>query len=52
MSVEVRAVVITVSDACARGEREDTSGETLIALLKQSGATVVEAISSPTILLR
>ena len=25
----IRAVVITVSDACSRGEREDTSGAAL-----------------------
>jgi len=44
MSVEVRAVVFTVSDACARGEREDASGKALVELLKQAGAIVVEAI--------
>ena len=37
----VRAVVITVSDACSRGEREDTSGETLVQLLKDMGAEIV-----------
>ena len=29
----IRATVITVSDACARGERKDTSGEVLTQLL-------------------
>ena len=39
---EIRSVVITVSDACARGEREDASGEALVELLEGIGATVVE----------
>ena len=39
----VRAVVITVSDACSRGDREDTSGETLVQLLKDIGAEIVAA---------
>lgn len=38
---DVRAVVITVSDACSRGEREDTSGEMLVQLLKDIGAGIV-----------
>lgn len=37
----IRAVVITVSDACSRGERKDTSGETLVQLLKEHGAEIV-----------
>src|SRR5215212_11421364 len=37
----VRAVVITASDACARGEREDTSGATLVQLLTELGAEIV-----------
>ena len=37
----IRAVVITVSDACARGEREDVSGEELARLLREAGAEVV-----------
>jgi molybdenum cofactor synthesis domain-containing protein len=41
MESEVRSVVITVSDACARGERTDDSGELLKELLKESGAEVV-----------
>lgn len=42
MSVAIRAVVITVSDACSRGERTDESGEALVQLLKQVGAEIVE----------
>ena len=37
----INAVVITASDACARGEREDTSGATLAQLLTDLGATIV-----------
>src|SRR5512145_1267067 len=39
---EIRAVVITVSDACSRREREDTSGAALVQLLTEIGAQVVE----------
>lgn len=39
---QIRAVVITVSDACSRGEREDTSGETLVGLLTERGAEIIE----------
>ena len=42
MSTSIRAAVITVSDACSRGEREDDSGAALVQLLKASGAEVVE----------
>lgn len=38
----IRAVVLTVSDACSRGEREDTSGLTLKDLLTAHGAHIVE----------
>lgn len=38
----IHAVVITVSDACSRGEREDTSGKTLVQLLTELGADIVE----------
>ena len=41
MSSGIRAVVVTVSDACSRGERKDESGETLAQLLKESGAEIV-----------
>jgi len=42
MNTPVRAAVITVSDACSRGEREDESGAVLVELLKAYGAEVVE----------
>ena len=41
MAVEIRAVVITVSDRSARGEREDASGPLLAELLRETGAAVV-----------
>ena len=37
----IRATVVTVSDACARGERKDTSGELLVQLLTEIGAEIV-----------
>src|ERR1043165_8530919 len=37
----INAVVITASDACARGEREDASGAALVQLLKNFGAEIV-----------
>jgi molybdopterin adenylyltransferase len=39
--LQIRVVVITVSDACASGERKDVSGETLVQLLKELGAEIV-----------
>ena len=41
MPTPIRAVVITVSDACSRGEREDASGELLAQLLKDLGAEII-----------
>jgi molybdenum cofactor synthesis domain-containing protein len=38
----MRAAIITVSDACSRGEREDSSGAALNQLLIDLGATIVE----------
>ena len=38
----IRAVVITVSDACSLGERKDASGEALVQLLTELGATIVK----------
>ena len=38
----INAVVITVSDACSRGERDDTSGKALVQLLTEAGAHIVE----------
>ena len=37
----IRAVVITVSDRCARGEQRDESGAALVELLKETGAEVL-----------
>ena len=41
MAYGIRAVVITVSDACSRGERKDESGEVIMQLLKEIGAEIV-----------
>jgi molybdopterin adenylyltransferase len=41
MPTQIRAVVITVSDASSRGERKDESGEILVQLLKELGAEIV-----------
>src|SRR6185503_1462194 len=38
---QIRAVVITVSDAGSRGERKDESGELLVQLLTELGAEIV-----------
>ena len=38
---KINAVVITASDACARGERADTSGTTLVQLLTDLGAEII-----------
>jgi len=42
MATPIRAFVVTVSDACARGEREDASGAALVELLEGIGAEVVD----------
>lgn len=41
MAVDICAAVVTVSDRCARGEREDESGAVLVELVRGAGATVV-----------
>ena len=41
MSTPIRAAVITVSDACSRGERADDSGAALVELLVELGADIV-----------
>ena len=41
MTALIRAVVITSSDACAVGEREDASGAALVELLTKLGAEIV-----------
>src|SRR4030095_8805710 len=38
---QIHAVVITASDACSHGEREDKSGELLVELLTEIGARIV-----------
>ena len=42
MPIQIRAVVITISDACSRGEREDASGTALVELLHGIEAEVVD----------
>lgn len=42
MKTPIRAAVITVSDACSRGERADDSGAALVELLSEFGAEIVE----------
>jgi len=46
-ATQIRVVVITVSDACSRGERKDTSGETLVLLLKDIDAEIVATTIVP-----
>jgi molybdenum cofactor synthesis domain-containing protein len=41
MTNQIRAVVITASDGCSAGERQDTSGEALVELLTELGAEIV-----------
>lgn len=41
MSIQIRAVVITASDACSAGEREDESGAALVELLTELGADII-----------
>ncbi len=41
MPTQIQAVVITSSDACSVGEREDESGATLVQLLTEMGAQIV-----------
>jgi molybdenum cofactor synthesis domain-containing protein len=41
MPTPINAVVITASDACSNGEREDKSGELLVELLTAMGAHIV-----------
>lgn len=41
MATPIKAVAITVSDRCARGEQKDVSGNTLVELLRDAGADIV-----------
>ena len=38
----IRAVAVTVSDACSKGEREDVSGQILLECLREINAEIVE----------
>jgi len=42
-----RAAVITVSDRCSRGEREDKSGPEIVSRLKAAGYEIVETLLVP-----
>ncbi len=42
--MKIRAVAMTVSDRCSRGEAEDVSGEVLRELLIEAGAEIVDKI--------
>ncbi|PYS21760.1 MAG: hypothetical protein DMF72_16115 [Acidobacteria bacterium] len=44
MSTQIRAIIITVSDACAAREREDASGTALVELLTEVGAAIVAKV--------
>jgi molybdopterin adenylyltransferase len=44
MTVKIKAVAITVSDRCARGETEDVSGAVLAECLSEADAEIVEKI--------
>jgi len=41
MTTAIKAIAITVSDRCARGEQEDLSGKALVEVLREAGAEVV-----------
>ena len=41
MAIQIRAFVVTVSDACSSGKREDASGAALVELLQSIGAEIV-----------
>ena len=41
MPTQIHAVVVTASDACSVGEREDASGAALVQLLTEIGAQIV-----------
>jgi molybdenum cofactor synthesis domain-containing protein len=47
MTTGMRAVVITVSDRSARGERADESGPLLARLLREAGAVVLGSVIVP-----
>lgn len=39
---QIRTVVLTISDSCSRGERDDLSGPAVAALLVSIGATILK----------
>jgi molybdopterin adenylyltransferase len=41
MTAQIHAVIVTISDACAAGEREDKSGAALVELLTELGAEII-----------
>ena len=41
MATTIKAVAITVSDRCARGQQKDVSGNALVELLRDAGADIV-----------
>ena len=43
----IQAVIITVSDRCARGEQRDESGAVLVELLKEAGAEIMATLVLP-----
>lgn len=42
-----QAVIITVSDKCTTGERQDTSGPAIREMLEETGYTVIHAVTVP-----
>ncbi len=46
-SPDIRAVVLTVSDRCSKGEQTDVSGPTVVRLLKSAGAGAVRLRTLP-----
>ena len=42
-----KAVVITVSDKCTTGERQDTSGPAICEMLGEAGYTVIHTVTVP-----
>lgn len=44
MNIKIKAIAITISDTCARGEAEDVSGAVLTECLQETGAEIVKTI--------
>ena len=45
--MDYKAVVITVSDKCTTGERQDTSGPAICEMLSEAGYTVIHTATVP-----